>query len=128
MGYVKSPRRSTKAKHKIPRKITSDQTITDKMGISPSKAQKSKKPRGFPEDKRTKIHDYLQRGYCGVIIEYTIDGKKQQDHSPMICNTFEIAEIVEKCKGRKVNVKNIEYHFIGNTCDMGGWYKEFKTP
>lgn len=74
-------------------------------------------PRGFPEDTRATISTYLSRGYRGVTMDVYIDGKPQRDG--LITEVTELARLVKRCEGRKVKVENVDYHFIGLTCDFG---------
>jgi hypothetical protein len=91
------------------------------MGNSNSKP---KKPRGFPEATRAQINEYLNKGNRGVCIDYTIDGEVQCDG--MICWTCELDDVVKKCEGRKVDIAEIEWIPIGNTCDfLRGWDSEY---
>jgi hypothetical protein len=73
-------------------------------------------PRGFPEDLRVRIHDYLNKGCRGVVLNYTIDGQDPWD--AMLCGTWDLDIIVQKCEGCRVEIEDVEWYFIGNTCDF----------
>jgi hypothetical protein len=74
-------------------------------------------PRGFPEATRASIWAYLNLGYRGVGMDVYIDGKLEIDG--LMTQVGELASLVKKCEGRRVRVENVEYLFIGNTCDFG---------
>lgn len=75
-------------------------------------------PRGFPEATRASIWTYLNKGYRGVTMSVYIDGK-QQTSIGFITELRELADLVKRCEGRRVQVEDVQWHFIGNTCDFG---------
>lgn len=74
-------------------------------------------PRGFPEATRASIWAYLNLGYRGVTMSVYIDGRLQIDG--LMTEVEELASLVKKCEGRKVRVEDVEFIFIGNTCEFG---------
>jgi hypothetical protein len=47
-----------------------------------------------------------------------IDGKLDTSDG-LITELWELADVVKKCQGRRVRVEDVEWHFIGSTCDFG---------
>jgi len=75
-------------------------------------------PRGFPEATRASIYKYLSLGYRGVTMNVYIDSKLQTTDG-LITELGELADLVKRCEGRRVRVENVQWHFIGMTCDFG---------
>jgi hypothetical protein len=76
------------------------------------------RPRGFPADLRASMTKYLNRGFRAVTMHVYIDGELDL-RAGSLSDAWEVDALVEKCEGRRVRVENIEWHFIGDTCDFG---------